>query len=92
LSIHEWYVIAIMAKKSKIVAHLPASVELSERTTKNSLVIDVILSGSKKGELHIAQGSVEWWPAYNDVNAHRLGWTKFIEKLEETMPVRRSKR
>ncbi len=85
-------VISIMAKKSKIVAHLPAAVELSERTTKNSLVIDVILSGSKKGELHIAQGSVEWWPAYNDVNAHRLGWAKFIKKLEEEMPIRRSKR
>ncbi len=81
-----------MAKKSKIVAHLPESVELSERTTKNALIIDVILSGAKKGELHIAQGSIEWWPAYNDVNTHRLGWPKFIEMLEGTMPKRRGKR
>jgi hypothetical protein len=80
-----------MAKKSKIVAHLPSSVELSERTTKNALRIDVNLGGSKEGSLHIAQGSVEWWPAYNDVNAHRLVWTEFVALLE-TMPKRRSKR
>ena len=80
-----------MAKKSKIIAHLPSEVDLSRRTAKNALRIDVNLSGSKAGSLHIAQGSVEWWPAYNDVNARRLGWNDFIALLE-TMPKRRSKR
>ena len=81
-----------MAKKSKIIAHLPSEVDLSRRTAKNALIVDVNLSGAKKGSLHIAQGSIEWSPAYNDVNTHRLGWPKFIEMLEGTMPVRRSKR
>jgi len=80
-----------MAKKSKIIAHLPSSVELSERTTKNALRIDVKLGGSKEGSLHISQGTVEWWPAYNDVNAHRLSWTDFVAHLEK-MPLRRSRR
>jgi len=80
-----------MTKKSKIIAHLPSSVELSERTTKNALRIDVKLAGSKEGSLHIAKGTVEWWPAYNDVNAHRLPWSDFIALLE-TMPRRRSRR
>ena len=81
-----------MAKKSKIIAHLPSEVDLSRRAAKNALIVDVNLSGSKKGSLHIAQGSIEWWPAYNDVNTHRLGWPKFIEMLEGTMPKRRGKR
>jgi hypothetical protein len=77
--------------KSKIVAHLPSDVDLSRRTAKNALRIDVNLGDYKKGSLHIAKGSVEWWPAYNDVNALRLGWGQFIALLE-TMPKRRSKR
>jgi hypothetical protein len=78
-------------RKSKIVAHLPSDVDLSRRTTKNSLQIDVQLEGLKEGSLHIARGSVEWWPHDKKVNAHRAGWRKFLELLE-TMPRRRSKR
>jgi len=80
-----------MAKKSKIIAHLPSSVELTERTTKNALRLDVNLGGSKKGSLHISQGTVEWWPAYNDVYAHRLPWADFVRLLED-MPKSRSRR
>ena len=80
-----------MANKSKIVAHLPSSVELSKRTTQNVLRIDVKLEGTKEGSLHIARGSVEWWPDYKKVNAHRYSWKEFIAKLEQS-PERRSKR
>jgi hypothetical protein len=80
-----------MARKSKIVAHLPSSVELTRRTTQNSLRIDVKLEGIKEGSLYIGQGSVEWWPDYKKVNAHRRSWGKFITLLED-MPQRRSKR
>jgi hypothetical protein len=80
-----------MGRKTKIVAHLPSSVELSRRTTQNALRIDVKLEGFKEGSLHIAQGSVECWPDYKKVNAHRMNWSKFVGLLEET-PKRRSKR
>jgi len=79
------------SRKSKIVAHLPWSVELSKRTTQNSLRIDVQLKGKKTGSLHIARGSVEWWPDYKKVNAHRINWWEFVDLLE-TLPKRRSAR
>ena len=81
----------IMPNNSKIVAHLPASVELTRRTTQNALRVDVNLKGSKQGSLHVSRGSVEWWPDYKKVNAHRVGWKKFVELLEE-MPKRRGRR
>jgi Ni,Fe-hydrogenase maturation factor len=80
-----------MPKKSKIIAHCPRSVEVGKRSGQNSLVLDVNLYGNKAGSLHIAQGSVEWWPDYKKVNAHRFDWWKFINLLEERK-VKRSKR
>jgi hypothetical protein len=85
------YITTVMAQKTKIVASLPTAVELTRRTTQNSLRIDVKLEGSKEGSLHIAQGSVEWWPDYHSVNAHRANWSKFVALLE-SMPRRRSTR
>ena len=81
-----------MTQKSEIIAHLPATIELSRRTTQNSISFDVKRSGSKAGRLVIAQGSVEWWPDYNKIHAHRMSWGKFIALLEGQMPERRSKR
>lgn len=78
-------------RKSQIVAQLPWSVELSKRTTQNSLQIDVQLKGKKTGSLHIARGTVEWWPDYKKVNAHRCNWWQFAELLE-TLPNHRSAR
>ena len=63
----------------------------TRRTAQNSLRIDVKIKGAKEGSLYIAQGSVEWWPDYKKVNAHRHGWKNFISLLED-MPKRRSKR
>jgi len=81
-----------MAQMSKITAHLPSTVELSRRTTNNSIRIDVKRKGLKEGRLVIAQGSVEWWPDYNKIHAHRLSWGKFIALLEGQVAERRSKR
>ena len=76
-------------RKSKIVAHLPSSVELSKRTTQNSLRIDVQIDGKKKGSLHLGRGTVEWWRDYKKVNAHRMNWSQFVDLLE-TLPRHRS--
>jgi len=80
-----------MEKKSKIIAHGPWSVELTKRRTQNSLVIDVELEGRKAGSLRIGRGSVEWWPSYKKVKAHRFNWWDFIDRLE-AKPERRAKR
>jgi hypothetical protein len=80
-----------MAKKSKVVskrrtftvvAHLPASVELSLRGTKNILHVDVT-QGKLKGKLYIAQGSIQWWSSKAKDYAHHSDWPEFIKLLEE---------
>jgi hypothetical protein len=59
--------------------------------SREGLRIDVKTAGSKEGTLNVGRGSVEWWPEYKSVNAHRATWRKFIEILER-MPKRRSRR
>jgi hypothetical protein len=80
-----------MPRKSKIIAHCPRDVEVGKRAGQNSLILDVKLFGHKAGSLHIAQGSVEWWPDYKKVNAHRFNWWEFVNLLESGK-VKRSKR
>jgi len=72
-----------MAKKSKIVAHIPCSVELSLRGAKNTLRLNVTLDGKPKGELHISQGSIQWWLPDAKKNAHGSDWPDFIKLLEQ---------
>jgi hypothetical protein len=80
-----------MAKRIyKVVAHLPATVELSRRATKDTLTVDVD-GGQNPGKLVIAQGSIEWWPGGNKVNAHRLKWDAFAAMIEN-IPERPSKK
>ena len=80
-----------MAKRFKVVAHLPTSVELTKRTTKNDLRVEVDVPDSTGGTLVIGQGSVEWWPDHISVNAHRGDWNKFIEIVTK-LPRKRSAR
>ena len=69
-----------MAEKNfAVVAHLPAAVEITKRTSQNSLTIE-IKDGSKKiGTLVVGRGTVEWWPESNKINAHRGNWYQFAE-------------
>ena len=80
-----------MPKNVTVTATIPAKIPISSRATSQDLSIDVKIAGSKKGTLNIGRGSVEWWPEYNSVNAHRLPWSKFIDLLEG-MPSRRSRK
>jgi hypothetical protein len=77
-----------MAKKSAVVAYLPSSVELSLRGAKNTLRIKVALEGKLRGELHIAQGSIQWWLPKAKKFAHASDWPEFINLLKQ-MPMRR---
>jgi len=79
-----------MPKKVTVIASLPKT-ELSLRGAKTALQLEIKISGSKQGMLSVGRGSVEWWPDFNRVNAHRLSWTRFIALLE-TMPQRRGRK
>ena len=81
-----------MAEKNfSVVAHLPAAVEITKRTSQNSLTIE-IKDGSKKiGTLVVGRGTVEWWPESNKVNAHRANWYQFAEVMA-TLSQKRSTR
>ena len=81
-----------MPKKFKVIANLPASIELTKRTSQNALTVDVGVEDTKKGTLVIAQGTVEWWPGGNKVNAHQANWDKFAKLMEEHLPRKRSTR
>jgi len=79
------------SKNFEVVAHLRAAVEITKRTTKNSLTIDIKDGSTKIGTLVVGRGTVEWWPESNKVNAHRGDWHKFAE-LMENLPEKRSTR
>jgi hypothetical protein len=44
--------------------------------------VDVKADGSKLGTLLISKGNIEWLPAGNHVNKHRLSWKKLAELME----------
>jgi hypothetical protein len=80
-----------MPKNVTVIARIPAKIPISSRASSQALRVDVNIAGSKKGTLNIGRRTVEWWPEYRWVNAHRLSWQRFIELLEQ-MPQRRSRR
>lgn len=43
---------------------------------------EIKTNGSKLGELLISKGNIEWVPASNSVNKHRLSWEKFAKLME----------
>jgi hypothetical protein len=78
-----------MAKTSKVVAHLPATVELSRRKTKDIITLE-IHRGEKVGHLVISKSRIEWWPRKKSVNVHRADWELFASVCEKHIPKRRS--
>lgn len=44
--------------------------------------VEVKTDDGKLGTLLISKGNIEWLPAGNSVNKHRLGWKKFAELME----------
>jgi hypothetical protein len=68
--------------KSEIVVNLPHSVELTRRTTNNALDVGVWVSGSKRGTLTLAQGSVTWKTSGKNSVTRRFWWKDFIPLLE----------
>lgn len=45
--------------------------------------IEVKTDSKKLGTLLVSKGNIEWLPAGNSVNKHRLNWKKFAELMEQ---------
>ena len=81
-----------MSKRNlSVVAHLPAAVDITKRTSQNSLTIEIKDGSTKIGTLVVGRGTVEWWPESNRVNAHRANWYNFAEMMT-ALPKKRSTR
>ena len=78
-----------MAKVYEVTAHLPATVSLSKRTTKDTIQIQV-QGGGRPGTLVISQGTVEWWPENNKSIVYRGHWDLFGAMCEENLRKKKS--
>lgn len=55
---------------------------------KVDVVLQVVIDGSKRGELHVSKGGVDWWPRSSKRTKHTVTWSKLAELLE-SQPTRR---
>ena len=69
--------------RSEVIINLPQSVELTRRHTSNAVEFEIWISGSKRGTLILAQGSVTWKPAGKNPVIRREWWKDFIPMLEQ---------
>jgi len=70
---------------TKVVAHLPDTVELTKLKSENSMTVEIRSGEALLGTLIMGRGSVQWWPSGNRVNAARKTWKQFAELLSRTM-------
>jgi hypothetical protein len=72
-------------KSTRVVAFMPATVELTKLKSGNALQIEVRRGDELLGTLSMGRGSVEWWPKGNKINSFRKRWRAFAEVLDEHM-------
>ena len=70
---------------TRVVAHLPNTVELTKLKSENSMTIEISSGDALQGTLIMGRGSVQWWPSGNRVNAARKTWKQFAEMLSREM-------
>lgn len=70
---------------TKVVAHLPNTVELTKLKSENSMTVEIRSGKALLGTLIMGRGSVQWWPSGNRVNAARKTWKQFAEMLSKEM-------
>lgn len=49
---------------------------------KVDLVLQVVIDGAKRGELHVSKGGVDWWPRSSKRVKHTWSWSKLADVLE----------
>jgi hypothetical protein len=58
--------------------------ELNEKVVLHKdIKIEVRKDKVKLGTVLVSKGNIEWLPANNSVNKHRLTWAKFAELMED---------
>lgn len=50
---------------------------------KVDTILQVIIDGTKRGELHISKGGVDWWPRNSKSVKHTWTWERLATALEE---------
>jgi hypothetical protein len=77
-----------MAKKkalTTVIVNQVSTVELTKRTTKNSLSLEVRSGKELLGTLLLGRGSVQWWPKGNTTNGFSKNWKSFVRLLESAI-------
>ena len=54
---------------------------------KVDVVLQIVIDGAKRGELHVSKGGVDWWPRSSKKIKHTWTWGRLAEILE-TGPTR----
>jgi hypothetical protein len=49
---------------------------------KVDVVFEVYIDDTKRGELHLSKGGVDWWPRNSKTNRRTKSWSKLAEFLE----------
>ena len=55
---------------------------------KVDVVLQVVIDGAERGELHVSKGGVDWWPRNSKHIKHTWSWSRLADLLE-TGPTRR---
>lgn len=49
---------------------------------KVDTVLEVVIDGAKRGELHVSKGGIDWWPRNSKRKKHSWSWGKLADVLE----------
>ena len=72
-------------ERTTVTVYQASSVELSKRSSSNSLSVEVRSGKELLGTLVMGRGSVQWWPNGNKTNDFRKPWKEFARLLETAM-------
>ncbi len=69
--------------RTTVIVTQASTVELTKRSSSNSLQFEVRSGKQLLGTLIMGRGSVQWWPKGNSTNDYKMSWKKFANLLEE---------
>jgi hypothetical protein len=49
---------------------------------KQDVIFEVVVDGAKRGELHISQGDLRWWPRNSKRDVRRATWAELANWME----------
>ena len=49
---------------------------------KQDVVLEVVIDGVKRGELHLSQGDVRWRPRNSKTHVRRATWAQLADYME----------